>query len=50
MTTAPTPRTMLDRALILARYGYCVHPLAPRDKVPVAEHGSNDATRDEDTG
>jgi len=36
-------------ALDLARYGYYVHPLAPRDKMPLAGgNGSNDATRDED--
>ena len=40
---------MLDTALDLARKGYYVHPLAPGDKRPLAEHGSNDATRDEAT-
>lgn len=36
-------------ALDLARKGYYVHPLVPGDKIPLAEHGSNDATRDEAT-
>lgn len=39
----------LSIAIDLARNGYYVHPLAARDKVPLAEHGSNDATRDEQT-
>lgn len=38
----------LQTALDLARYGYYVHPLKPGDKIPLAEHGYNDATRDED--
>jgi hypothetical protein len=37
----------LQIALNLARLGYYVHPLAERDKVPIAPHGSDDATRDE---
>jgi hypothetical protein len=39
--------TMLDIALDLARRGYYVHPLVPRDKFPILKHGYNDATRDE---
>lgn len=37
------------QALHLARLGYYVHPLVPRDKMPLAGgNGSNDGTRDED--
>lgn len=40
----------LQTALSLARLGYYVHPLVPRDKMPLAGgNGSNDATRDEST-
>jgi hypothetical protein len=37
----------LDVALSCVRRGWFVHPLAPRDKVPITPHGKNDATRDE---
>lgn len=40
--------THLQNALHLARMGYYVHPLAEHNKIPIAEHGYNDATRDED--
>jgi Bifunctional DNA primase/polymerase, N-terminal len=39
----------LQIALDLSRKGYYVHPLAPGDKIPIAEHGSNDAARDDET-
>ncbi len=37
----------LDIALKCIRRGWFVHPLKPCDKVPITEHGKNDATRDE---
>jgi hypothetical protein len=44
------PSDLLQTALDLARKGYYVHPLAPRDKMPIAGgNGYNDATRDEET-
>ena len=46
---AQLEQQLLSIALDLAHNGYYIHPLAARDKIPLAEHGSNDATRDEAT-
>lgn len=37
----------LDIALACIARGWHVHPLKPRDKIPVTKHGMNDATLDE---
>jgi hypothetical protein len=37
----------LEVALDCIRRGWFVHPLKPCDKIPITEHGKNDATRDE---
>jgi hypothetical protein len=45
-----TPGALLQLALNLARNGYYVFPLVPRDKMPLAGgNGYHDATRDEGT-
>ena len=37
----------LDHALKYAAFGWCIHPLVPRQKVPITKHGVKDATTDE---
>jgi hypothetical protein len=39
--------TFLDIALRNVSAGHYVHPLKEEDKIPITEHGKNDATRDE---
>jgi putative DNA primase/helicase len=39
--------TFLEAAVPLARRGWPVFPLKPRDKLPLTEHGLHDATSDE---
>ncbi len=38
---------LLNHALKYAAFGWCVHPLVPRQKVPITKHGVKDATTDE---
>src|SRR5665213_2854734 len=42
-------RTPVDFALAYAEMGWAVLPIQSRDKVPLTEHGLNDASCDRDT-
>src|ERR1035441_105438 len=46
-TARRTVSAFLDIALACIARGWHVHPLKPRDKIPVTKHGMNDATLDE---
>ena len=39
--------TLLNHALKYAAMGWHIHPLVPRQKVPITTHGVKDATTDE---